>query len=153
MDNSFDFLCDIILHVSEVSENIEQITGRLKQRGLSHDRTKFQNPEFDAFVSVRDEFKKAKYGSPEYKECVDLIKPAVDHHYQNNRHHAEYHKNGIKDMTLIDIIELIADWKAANRRNPNANFADTLPKSYEKTGMDEQLRKIITNTMKDLGWI
>jgi len=153
MDNTFDFLCDIILHVSEVQENLEIIASELRKRGYAHDRTKFKELEFDAFVSTRDDFKKANYGTPEYQELIECVKPAVDHHYKNNRHHTGYHENGVDDMTLIDLMEMICDWQAAARRSPDNKFKDTLGFAYEKYNISEQLAKIITNTLKEMGWI
>jgi len=153
MNNEFDFLCDTILHVSEVSENLECFLSELKKRGYAHDRSKFKELEFDAFVSTRDKFKKANYGSKEYKECVDIVKPAVDSHYKKNRHHTGFHKDGINDMTLIDIIEMICDWRAASRRSPDKKFEDTLDYAYNKYGIDKQLQRIINNTFKSMGWL
>jgi len=153
MNVEFDFLCDTLLHISEVRENIEKVCGELKMRGAAHDRTKLQELEFDGFVSTREKFKKANYGSPEYQECVDLTKPAVDHHYENNRHHAGFHKDGINDMNLIDIMEMLADWKAAERRSPDKTLEDTFEYAFKKYGIDEQLGKIIINTCVMLRWI
>ena len=153
MDNSLDFLCDVVLHISEVQENLETIASELRKRGFAHDRTKFQALEFDAFVSTRDKFKRANYGSKEYQECVDIVKPAVDHHYQNNRHHTGFHEYGINDMTLIDIIEMICDWQAAARRSPDKELKDTLDYAYKKYEIGEQFGRIIKNTFKELGWI
>lgn len=153
MENTFDFLCDTILHVSEVQENLEIIASELRKRGFAHDRTKFQAIEFDAFVSTRNQFKKANYGSKEYQECVDAVKPAVDHHYQNNRHHTGYHINGVNDMTLIDVVEMICDWQAAARRSPDKKFEDTLDYAFKKYKIDDQLKGIIINTLKALDWI
>ena len=39
MDNSFDFLCDIILHVSEVQENLETFSSELKKREIWKNQT------------------------------------------------------------------------------------------------------------------
>lgn len=153
MDNNLDFLCDTILHVSEVQENLEEISSELKKRGHAHDRTKFQALEFDSFVSTRDKFKKANYGSPEYQECVDIVKPAVDSHYASNRHHTSYHKDGVYGMNLIDILEMLADWKAAARRSPTQNLKESLPKSYKKYNINETLQKLIENTLNDLNWL
>jgi hypothetical protein len=153
MTNELDFLCDAILHVSEVQENLEIVASILKQKGFAHDRTKFHELEFEAFVSTRDRFKKANYGSPEYQALVEEIKPAVDHHYQNNRHHTGFHENGIDDMNLIDIIEMICDWKAAERRSPDKKLKDTLEYAKNKYKIDTQLFKIIENTLNELGWI
>jgi hypothetical protein len=151
--NELDFLCDAILHVSEVRENIASVNAELVRRGIAHDRTKFQALEFDAFVSTRDAFKKANYGTPEYQACVDAVKPAVDHHHGNNRHHTSYHENGVNDMSLIDIVEMICDWKAASRRSPDKKFIDTLDYAFDKYGIDSQLQGIIRNTLRDLAWI
>ena len=153
MEKTFDFLCETLLHMSEVKENLETISSELKKRGLAHDRTKLQEIEFDAFVSTRDKFKKANYGSKEYQECIDKVKPAVDHHYENNRHHTGYHKNGINDMNLIDLMEMLADWKAAARRSPDKSLEDTLDYAFKKYGIGEQLGNMIRNTLKDLKWI
>jgi hypothetical protein len=153
MNMEIDFLCETILHVSEVSENIEVIASELRKRGISHDRTKFQAIEFEAFVSTREQFKNATYGTPEYQSCVDAIQPAVEHHYQNNRHHPGFHPNGVSNMTLIDLVEMVADWKAAERRSPDKKLIDTLDSSFNKYGIGEQLGCMIKNTLASLGWI
>lgn len=153
MNMEFDFLCDTLLHISEVKENLEIMASNLKQRGDAHDRTKLQELEFDAFVSTREAFKKANYGSPEYDECIRLTKPAVEHHYANNRHHVGFHKNGINDMNLMDVTEMVADWKAAARRSPDKKLEDTLDYAKGKYKIDSQLFLIIKNTLMDLGWL
>ncbi|MFW6271771.1 MAG: DUF5662 family protein [Desulfosalsimonas sp.] len=153
MKNETEVLTDIIQHISEVRENIEAFAGALRNRGISHDRSKLNACEFDAFVSTNEDFKKADYGSPEYQKCVEAIKPAVDHHYANNRHHTGYHQNGINDMTLVDIVEMVCDWKAAARRSPNKSFADTLTYAFKKYGINDQLQQILINTFQALGWI
>lgn len=148
MNNENDFLTDTILHIKEVQSNLEIFSYELRKRGVEHDMTKLQEPEFTAFVSTRDRFKKANYGTPEYQELVEEIKPAVNHHYENNRHHTGFHENGINDMNFIDILEMIADWKAAERRSPDKSLEDTLDYAFKKYQIDDQLKKIFINTMK-----
>ena len=58
----------------------------------------------------------SEYGSNEHKEALDIIKPAIDHHYKENRHHPEHFEDGISGMNLVDICEMISDWKAASDR-------------------------------------
>ena len=148
MQKEFELFGDIVLHVSEVQENLEIMASELRKRGFAHDRTKFQETEFDAFCSTREKFKKANYGSPEYQECIDIIKPAIDHHYQNNRHHTKYHKNGFRDMTLIDVLEMIADWKAAARRSPDKpHLIDTLNDAFKKYEIGEEMQGFIRRTV------
>lgn len=153
MDIKTDYMLDTLLHMSEVRENLEVVSSRLKQRGEQHDRSKFQEPEFSVFTSTREKFKDVKYGTPEYQERVNEAKVAVDHHHANNRHHTSFHKNGVNDMSLIDIMEMLADWKAAERRSSGQPLVNTLDYAYKKYGIDSQLGMVITNTLRDLGWI
>ena len=153
MDIEFDFLCDTLLHMSEVRENLEQFTAALRQRGESHDRSKLQELGFDAFVSTREKFKKANYGTPEYQECVELTRPAVEHHYSQNSHHTAYFANGVDGMSLVDVVEMISDWRAAARRSPDKTLEDTLDYAKKKYGIGDQLFGIILNTLRALGWL
>ena len=153
MDIALEVLTDTITHISEVQENLAEIRADLEKRGIAHDRSKFTAEEFDSFVKTRPKFKKANYGSREYQECVDQIKPAIDHHYNNNRHHTGFHEKGFQDMNLLDILEMLADWKAASRRSPDLTFEDSLPKAFKKYHIPENMQKHIIATLKYLKWI
>lgn len=153
MDTAQDFLNDTLLHIGEVQENLEIFASFLRQRGLAHDRSKLEELEFDAFVGTREQFKKANYGSDEYAECMRLTKPAVDHHYTNNPHHTGFHNDGVNDMNLVDIIEMLCDWAAAARRSPDKELVDTMEYAFDKYGIDKQLEGIIRTTLSQLGWI
>ena len=128
MKTEFEVLADTIMHISEVQENMLAFVADLQKRGIAHDRSKFTEVEFDTFVSTKPEFKQVNYGTPEYQAVVEKAKVGVDHHYANNRHHTAYHANGIEDMNLLDLLEMLADWKAANRRSPDLSFEDSLPR-------------------------
>lgn len=153
MDTSTEVLTDILMHITEVAENLNTIIAELRARGIAHDRSKLEALEFDAFVSTRPKFKKANYGSPEYQECVDAIKPAIDHHHANNRHHTVFFPNGFADMNLLDIMEMLADWKAASRRSPTLTFEESLPKAYAKYNIPANMQAHIESTLRALGWL
>ena len=153
MNTDFEVLTDIIHHISEVSENLLAMKSDLERRAIVHDRSKLEALEFDSFVKTRPQFKKVDYGTKEYQECVNLIKPAIDHHYKNNRHHTAFHKNGFADMNLLDILEMLADWKAASRRSPNLTFKDSLPRAFNKYKIPENMQRHILNTLQYLKWI
>lgn len=150
--NEFDTLMEMLRHTKEVFARLEAIASDLRRRGILHDLTKFDELEFTTFCSTREKFKKADYGSEEYAECTRLAKPAVDHHYKNNRHHTGYHEKGILGMNLLDILEMVADWKAASKRSPNLTFKDSLPKAFEKYKIPEAIQEVILNTIDYLGW-
>jgi len=152
MQIEFEVLLDVIRHVSEVNENLQQMIADLQKRAVAHDRSKFDDPEFSTFVSTRPDFKKANYGTPEYEAVCLAAKVGVDHHYANNRHHTAHHLNGIKDMNFMDLLEMLADWKAAARRSPDLTFKDSLPRAFKKYEIDETLQRIFMNTIAYLEW-
>jgi hypothetical protein len=82
---------------------------------------------------------------------LDYIKPTLNkglkHHYENNRHHPEFFDNGVDDMTLIDIMEMIADWCIAIKQN-GKDLYEEVQYNFDKYNISEQLRKIIINTYK-----
>jgi len=153
MQVEFEVLTDTLMHISEVSENISRMITDLKARALSHDRSKLEAFEFDAFVQTRPKFKLANYGTPEYQECVDMIKPSIDHHYLVNRHHTGFYSDGFAGMNLLDILEMIADWVAAARRSPDLTFRESLPRAYQKYSIPENMQKHIEATLMYLGWV
>ncbi len=94
---------------------IDTDQGRGGCRGEEHDQSKMESPEVEAFAKAPclDEI---KYDSPEYKKSKADLGEALEHHYANNRHHIPHHKNGIRDMNLIDVVEMFCDWKASSER-------------------------------------
>ena len=77
------------------------------------------------------------------------MKPILDHHYKNNRHHPEYHKNGIDDMNLIDLVEMFCDWLAATKRHADGDIMKSIKHNKDRFKMNEQLVKIFENTAKE----
>jgi len=153
MNTVIDTLAEILQHRAYVKANLDQIRAELEQLGDLHDLSKLDEEEFDAFCSTREDFKRANYGDALYKKCTERIKSAVERHYKLNRHHTGYHENGFADMDLIDILEMLADWKAASRRSPLLSFEDSLPKAFEMHNIPENMQKHILATLKRLGWI
>ena len=153
MDVKFEVLIETLTHISGVCKNLAVMRADLEKRGISHDRSKLTSAEFDGFVSVRPKLKKSNYGSPEYRECIDAIETTVAHHYRHNRHHPEFHDNGFPDMNLLDILEMLADWKEASGRNPNLSFADSLPRAFAKYSIPDNMQKHIMATLEYLDWL
>jgi hypothetical protein len=51
----------------------------------------------------------------------------LKHHYSHNRHHPEFFgEDGVDGMTLVDLIEMLADWKAATERHDDGDLAKSL---------------------------
>ena len=126
---------------------LQKFADSLIARGLSHDFSKTLPPELELFAELHERFMECKYGSDEYKECCDRVRPAIDHHYAVNSHHPEHYKNGLAGMNLLDLIEMVCDWKAAGERHGNFDLTDLINKNAVRFEMCEQLRQIVLNTV------
>jgi hypothetical protein len=118
------------------------------ERGENHDNSKFEEPELTIFAESTEKLGAVQYGSEEYKKLLESVRPAIEHHYSRNNHHIEHHKNGIEDMDLMQICELLADWRAASERNKNGNILKSIEINCQKYDICPQLKKILENTVK-----
>lgn len=58
----------------------------------------------------------------------------------------KYIKRGINAMTLIDLVEMFCDWKAAGLRHEDGNIYRSLEINKERFGIGDQLTQILKNT-------
>ncbi len=135
-------------HIEKVRKYIRLITDKLTTRGVNHDAAKLQSPEVELFAEYTPKLATLEYGSEKYNQCLKELKPALDHHYATYRHHPEHFPNGINDMNLIDLCELIADWKAASERHNDGNLIKSIEINTKRFHIDDQLKQILLNTAK-----
>lgn len=100
---------EIIRHIRRVEDNCNEMSIQIIERGLYdeefarqlvirgriHDASKFEEFEFNHLWK----------GDPKFDEALKI-------HHSKNRHHPEFHKNGIKDMTDLDLAEFVCDTTA-----------------------------------------
>ena len=122
-------------HIQRVGYYLTIFINQITKRALNHDKSKLEEPEKSIFEKFTPLLKNCTYGSEEYQQFLKEMKPALDHHYSNNRHHPEFHKDRIKGMTLIDLIELIADFKAASERQENGDVYKSIEISQKRFGI------------------
>lgn len=134
-------------HIARVRELLNKIIVELLARGENHDKSKLESPEVEIFTELTPKLANLTFGSEEYKESLKELGPALEHHYANNRHHPEFHKRGIEDMNLIDIIEMLADWKASSELQNNGNLRKSLDINGKRYGLSDQLMSIMENTI------
>jgi len=94
--------------------------------------------------------KNLTYGSEEYKAALEGLGPALSHHYANNRHHPEHFENGVNDMTLLDVIEMFIDWKAACLKHNDGNLRKSIDINAKRFSIDSQLTQIFKNTVAEM---
>ena len=138
---------ETIKHIHKVRSLLFKMIEELDKRAREHDLSKLQSPEKEIFGEYTPELEKTEYNSPEYKELLKKVQVAIDHHYSKNSHHPQYYLNGINDMNLIDLLEMLCDWKAATERNKNGNIRTSIDKNAERFNIEPQLIKIFHNTV------
>jgi hypothetical protein len=140
-------------HIARVNELLHHMVKRLLDRGVVHDASKLKEPEAETFDRVTERLSGLEYGSDDYKAMLAEMKPALDHHYAKNRHHPQHFPNGVTDMTLVDVVEMICDWKASSERQNDGNILKSIEHNKERFNMDHQLTQILINTVNALGFV
>ena len=138
---------DTFRHIERVRNLLNACVVELLDRAEKHDQSKLEPPEVSVFAEYTPKLAACTYGSDEYKGYLKDIKPALDHHYAFNRHHPEHHKNGVDDMNLLDLVEMLCDWKAASERHNNGNIRKSIEINADRFGLSPQMVKILENTV------
>lgn len=140
-------------HSRRVDQLLLEMIAAIQGRVTKHDQSKLEDPEKAIFDEYSPKLKASTYGSDEYKAFLAEMKVALDHHYANNRHHPEHFEDGVAGMTLVDLVEMLADWKAATERHADGDLAVSLEIQRERFGLSDQLAAILDNTAREAGWI
>jgi hypothetical protein len=179
----FDSREDTMAHIARVRELIRDAVIRLRNRAKLHDLSKLKSPEKEAFDALGDNLRGITYGSDEYRAQLKKIKPAIQHHYDHNTHHPEHyqyeecnicfhrhHRNyvgqcercgngifttrpGIEGMSLLDLLEMLCDWKAAGERHADGSIARSIEVNENRFFFSPQITQILRNTALELGWM
>ena len=167
-------------HKQIVYDLLVVIAEELATRAVKHDLSKLTIPEKPIFDEMTPKLKGSTYGSVEYKGFLNKMEPALNYHYLNNRHHPEHfkkyrciaclqrfdievincpncgcdmfgiHETGIKGMNIVDIVEMICDWKAASMRHADGNIFTSININQKRFGYSDDLASIFRNTAKEL---
>lgn len=159
MQDKYQTISETLIHIDLVSQYLESIKYELSLRQFSHDRSKLQPEELDtsftlgeigspgeSFIEYSPKLKASEYNSPEYHANLAAMKPALDHHYAHNKHHIQFHEEGLMGMTLVDIIEMLVDWVASASRS-NSDIYKSLEMNKERFNIPDPLYQILKNTI------
>lgn len=150
---NYDSKPDTLEHIKQVNAYLLNFISELAIRARDHDASKLEAPEKPAFDKATPKLKALTYGSEEYEDSKRLLGQALSHHYEHNPHHPEFHKNGVDDMTLIDLLEMLADWKAATLRHKDGDLYNSIHINSKRFKISGQLAQILLNTAKAEGWL
>jgi hypothetical protein len=146
----YDSTKDTINHIEHVKDMLDEVILILRKRAEQHDRSKLDSPEKEIFDKMTPLLFGSTYGSTSYKEMLEEMKPALDCHYAHNSHHPEHHTNGIDDMSLFDLIEMLVDWKAATLRHKDGSLYNSLKINRDRFKISDQLYSVLLNTAREL---
>jgi hypothetical protein len=147
MDKMKSHKAETTRHIHEVQQNLRLLMRELRARAKVHDASKLVTPEAEILAENNPKLAQVEYGSPEYEALLQEVKPALDHHYANNRHHPQHWPEGVDDMDLVDVVEMLADWIAATKRNKNGNIHKSIEHNTTRFHLSPQLAKILENTV------
>lgn len=149
----YDSKADTLEHIRQVNTYMVMSARALLFRATQHDESKLQNPEKEAFDKLTPKLKSLTYGSEEYKASLNELGEALSHHYTENSHHPEHYENGVVGMDLLDLIEMLCDWKAATLRHNDGDLAKSIEHNAKRFNIPEELKQILINTAKGKGWL
>lgn len=152
-NETMDVVRTTLEHIHKVGLYLANVANRISIRGIVHDLSKFDDAEIETFVRMTPKLRGMTYGSSEYAEALAEMKPALDHHYKNNRHHPEYWEFGVCQMSLIDLIEMLCDWKAATERHADGDLVRSMKQNRERFGISDGVFLALVNTACELNWI
>lgn len=150
---TYDSRPETYAHSQRVGELIIELVKELLARSTCHDRSKTEEPELSVFNEYTPKLKDTTYGSEQYKSYLAAMGKGLAHHYKVNRHHPEFHPDGIDSMTLVDLIEMLADWKAATERHADGSLEASLQVQAGRFGIERQLLRILYNTAIEYKWL
>ncbi len=133
-------------HIQQVGTFMAEATAELVRRASRHDHSKLEPNEKPVFDRETPLLQQLEYGSEEYNASLERLGSALQHHYLVNSHHPEHYAAGIAGMDLFDLVEMVADWKAAAMRQKGGN-EPSVDYNVERFGIDPQLAEIIRNTL------
>ncbi len=142
-------------HIETVRNFLDAMQAQLALRGAAHDQTKLTSPELEVFDEYTPKLRGTTYGSPEYLENMRGMRLAIDHHNEHNRHHPEYFTADepgatslMERMNLIDLVEMLCDWKAATLRHGDGDIYTSISVNQTRFGYSDEVRMILINTAK-----
>lgn len=146
--SGYDSRPDTYEHIEQVRGLLLGVAAELTERAHRHDRSKLESPEVETFNEYTPKLRNSTYGSEEYKGFLEGMGEGLAHHYAVNDHHPEHFGQGIDEMDLIQLIEMLCDWLAATRRHADGDIHGSITKNRERFGYGADIERLLRNTVK-----
>ena len=146
--NKLKNFLSMLVHKFWVFFYMSKICCVLMLRAFRHDASKFTKHEEPYFRKYATRLGKSKYGSKEYEGHKQSIKIALRHHYENNQHHPEFYEDGYAGMSMLDKLEMLADWQSSTKRNGGDIF-ESIEIGQKRFGYSETEKQLLIRTIKE----
>jgi hypothetical protein len=144
---------EIQMHIASVHLHMSAAVANLLKRSAYHDASKLQEPELSGFALLQLRKEEMDYGQATYSAGLEEAKDVIAWHYAANDHHPEHYPDGIDGMSLLSLLEMLCDWRAASSETRNGSIENSLRHNTEKRfKVSPQLARILWNTARELGW-
>lgn len=173
----------VAIHILKVQQHMAAVMGNLLDRANVHDQSKYSPEEIGLVVGKPAFDKYEYMSKEERAALAAVKDSLAHHYAHNSHHpeyhrryecggcFAEYaadmngrkcavcwydiseQADGIQGMSLIDLIEMCCDWKAAGEMSPNGDFAKSIEYNRERFNLSPEMVKILENTGREMGWI
>lgn len=144
----YDSRKDTTKHIKRVGFYLKKCHAEIAKKARQHDYDKIHNKtEKKLFDEYTPKLKNCTYGGEVYKNYLKGLREGLNIHYANNRHHPEHFENGVQGMNLLDLVEMICDWKAASERHADGDIYRSLEINQERFGYSDELKSILKNTV------
>lgn len=158
---NYDSRPETYKHIRTVQALLGRAINELLERSRVHDLSKLEEPELSVFDEYTPKLAGSTYGSDEYKEFLKGMNRGLEHHYFHNRHHPEYFAfegvalypqeletgRAIQRMNLLDLLEMLCDWKAATMRHDDGDIRKSIEINQTRFGYSDELKQILINTL------
>jgi Family of unknown function (DUF5662) len=124
---------------------MQKVIMDLVRRACVHDRSKLLSPELEGF-DKSPPLGGIAYPSPEYDKSCEDLKPTLDLHRSMNDHHPEFFGSGIHGMNLIQLLELVCDWKSSSERMKGGSVLRSIESNQQRFGYSDETKKFLINT-------
>lgn len=152
-DTAYDSRPETYEHIAKVRDQLVCVAFDILDRANIHDNSKLVEPELSVFNEYTPKLKGSTYGSAAYKRFLEAMGKGLRHHYAHNDHHPEHHPNGVQDMDLIQVIEMLADWRAATMRHADGDLDRSITLNAERFGYGDEFERLLRNTAERMGWL
>ena len=130
-------LATILRHRGLIQKYLYGLSRKLEACAVEHDLSKLGVDEFAGFVKINKVAREYPYGSKEYKASLKGNN-IINLHFSRNRHHPEYHDAQVADMGLLDIIEMVCDWKSASTVYGKTTLLEALEVQIERFDLTKE---------------